>query len=127
MRIAFLAIALLAAPAMLAQSSAPQALLPALPAPSHSGNVLLLTPQSRTFSVQNFGALTLPQRSPPLAQNNTFSFVRPAPQAPIAKVEPIPTQWPNAKFKGIPTHWTNVHVIPIGNTQPPSGSIKIQR
>lgn len=128
MRIAFFAICLLTTPALLAQSSAPPVVLPGVPVPSHQGNVLLLTQQSPTFNIQNFNTLTLPQHSPLLTQNNTFSFVRPSPQSPIAKVEPIPTQWPTAKFEGIPTRWNNVQVVPIGNTaQPASGSLKIQR
>jgi hypothetical protein len=128
MRITFLAVFFLTGPALLAQSSAPTAAHPSLPVPSHRSSVQLVSPQSTTFSMQNFGPLTLPQRSPLLAQNNIFSFTRPAPQSPIAKVEPIPTQWPIAKFEGIPTHWNNVQVVPIGNAgEPTSGSLKIQR
>ena len=128
MRITFLAVFFLTGPALLAQSSAPTAAHPSLPVPSHRSSVLLVSPQSATFSVQNFGPLTLPQRSPLLAQNNTFSFVRPSPQSPIARVEPIPTQWPTARFEGIPTHWNNLTVVPIGSpAQPASGSLKIQR
>ena len=43
---------------------------------------------------------------------NSFSFSPPVVR-PLAKGEPIPTQWPNAKFKQIPTQWPNLKLQPI--------------
>jgi hypothetical protein len=112
MRMRFLAFILLASPVAFGQSSLPQAITPGAPLPSHSGNLIVVTPQAPGFSVQpNPG-----RRAPLLAQNRPFAFAVPAPQSPTAKAEPIPTQWPAVKFEGIPTRWANLRVVPIGGT-----------
>jgi hypothetical protein len=143
-RIAIFSFILLAAPGLLAQTSGQTPSNPGDPMPSDSvfpgaapvqispGRSqlaqFLLQKQPSNLTAQSLTPPVGPSRSQLVAQNNGFSFVLPHPAAPVAKMEPIPTQWPNAKYEPIPTHWNNVRVVPIGNSaQQPANGAKIQR
>lgn len=112
MRTAFFCLFLLAAPGMLAQSTV---LLPASP---EAG----LTPQTLAPNAQSWWAQQPGGQwsGPLLAQNRSFEFAIPRPQAPAGKMEPIPTQWPKAKFEGIPTRWAGVTIVPLGGAEAPA-------
>src|SRR6185312_6446570 len=51
-------------------------------------------------------------------------FAKPKPMPPVAKMEPIPTQWPNAKFEPIPTQWLHLQVMQLG-AQPAAGAVAV--
>jgi hypothetical protein len=46
--------------------------------------------------------------APAMDASTVWASPRHSPASPIAKLEPIPTQWPNAKFEQIPTTWPNL-------------------
>ena len=48
------------------------------------------------------------------SQNRILTILPPAPPKPMAKMEPIPTQWPNAKWEQIPTRWPQLRAVPLG-------------
>ena len=124
MRMAWFTVYLLAGPTALGQ-------VPGLAGPEaqeqepagivRPGQSLLLAQQTNQFVRQTQPA---PQKAWPLQPPAVFSFVRPKPMPPVAKMEPIPTQWPNAKFEPIPTQWSHLQVVPLG-PQPAAGAVTV--
>lgn len=62
-------------------------------------------------------ALLAPQKRGQLPQTRVTPLLPMSPKS-MAKMEPIPTQWPNAKFEGIPTRWPNLQTVPLVEEQP---------
>ncbi|HKO13016.1 MAG TPA: hypothetical protein VJV22_13665 [Acidobacteriaceae bacterium] len=108
MRMAWVTVCLLAGPAALGQ-------VPGLASPDAQDEGLprVVEPGTSLFLTQHAGQYGWPMQSQPRA----FSFAGPKAMPPVAKMEPIPTQWPNAKMEPIPTRWPNLQVVPLG-TQP---------
>lgn len=82
--------------------------------PAQPGNAIAL-PGQVTNSV--WQALVAPQKRGQLPQTRVTPLLPTSPK-PMAKMEPIPTQWLNAKFEGIPTRWPNLQTVPLVEEQP---------
>lgn len=126
MRMAWFTVCLLAWPAALAQvpgRAGPEAQeqQPALAGTVQPGQSLLFAQQTNQFVRQTQPA---PQKAWPLQPPGVFPFAKPKPMPPVAKMEPIPTQWPHAKFEPIPTRWLHAQVVQLG-AQPAAGAVAV--
>lgn len=117
MRTALIAICLISGPAAFAQSQAWSVQsdeTQVFVAPGQPVNGIAVQGQVANSVWQ---ALFAPQKRGQLPQTRVTPLLPTSPK-PMAKMEPIPTQWPNAKFEGIPTRWPNLQTVPLAEPQP---------